>query len=713
MSLTQRISTLLIIMSFAIFPFIQANAAPSVSSLSPAISADGSYVTFQSGRTDLVLGDTNGQIDVFLRDLLGKQTTRVSVDSTGTQGNNNSGSASVFSISSDGRYIAFSSNATNLVAGDTNGATDIFLHDTQTGDTTRVSVDSLGAEGDGASSSPSMSADGRYIAFRSLATNLIAGDTNDTDDIFLHDTQTGDTTRVSVGLGNVQGNSYSSSPSVSSDGRYIAFTSDASNLVAGDSGVYTDIFLHDIQTGNTARVSVDSLGAEGGGTSSSPSISSDGRYIAFNSNAINLVVGDTNITSDIFLHDIQTGNTARVSVDSLGAEGNSLSTSLSISSDGRYIAFSSNATNLVAGDTNGVPDIFLHDIQTGDTTRVSVDSLDGEGNGASLTPSISADGRYVTFSSESTNLISGDINGIPDIFLHDIQTGETILVSRSTNASIAYSGSFTESVANDGSVDGSIIATLTLDTFINTGGTLTLDTHYTLTDILAGLTPVMTINGDGTTATLTFTGNATNHEDLNDVLDLTITFFDDAFAIESFVDVVNYEYTTGSIDFDDAVVEEPTPTRRSSGSSTSQSRSQAKAAFESYYESQGNTSSNNTPSEGSTLGSGQCPANLIVTQNLKQGAVDGQYHPYTGETVDEVALVQSHINSILANYFNQAAGFVDGYFGPQTKQGVQRLQQTLQDEQGANLGPAGADGIVGPMTRAAINGSCREEESVN
>ncbi len=147
-----------------------------------------------------------------------------------------------------------------------------------------------------------------------------------------------------------------------------------------------------------------------------------------------------------------------------------------------------------------------------------------------------------------------------------------------------------------------------------------------------------------------------------------------------------------------------TTSRRSSGSSTSASRSQAKAVFDNYYAEQG------APSEGSTLNSGQCPANLMVTQNLKQGAVDGQYHPYTGGTVNEVALVQQHINRILANYFDQAAGPVDGIYGPLTKQGVQRLQQTLQDEQGANLGPAGTDGIVGPMTRGAINGSCGEEE---
>ncbi|MPV87021.1 hypothetical protein GCU85_09820 [Cardiobacteriales bacterium ML27] len=319
-------------------------------------------------------------------------------------------------MSADGRYVAFQSNATNLVAGDTNGTTDVFVHDTQTGDTTRVNVDSLGTEGDRDSFSSSISADGRYVAFQSFATNLVAGDTNGNADIFVHDTQTGVTTRVSVDSVGTEADSYSQTPSISADGRYVAFTSTATNLVAGDTNGNTDIFVHDTQTGVTTRVNVDSVGTEGDNGSYNPSISADGRYVAFYSSATNLVAGDTNGVADIFVHDTQTGNTTRVSVDSVGTEGDGLSQSPSISADGRYVAFTSNATNLVAGDTNGTLDIFVHDTQTGVTTRVSVDSNDIEGDSYSTGPSISADGRYVAFESYATNLVAGDTNNAGDVF---------------------------------------------------------------------------------------------------------------------------------------------------------------------------------------------------------------------------------------------------------------------------------------------------------
>jgi Tol biopolymer transport system component len=381
----------------------------------PSINADGRYVAFGSDAKYLVAGDTNGARDIFIHDTQTVTTTRVSVHSSGAQGNS---SCNLSSINADGRYVAFESVATNLVTGDTNGARDIFLHDTQTGTTTRVSVDSGGAQSEGGNSdSPSISGDGRYVAFESFATNLVADDTNGIMDIFLHDTQTGTTTCVSVDSGGAVGNGSSNSPSISSDGRYVAFYSVANNLVAGDTNGIMDIFLHDTQTGTTTCVSVDSGGAEGNDISFYPSISADGRYVAFVSAATNLVAGDTNGARDIFLHDTQTGTTARVSVDSEGAQGNdSSSWSPSISADGRYVAFESVATNLVPGDTNGVEDIFIHDTQTGTTTRVSVDSNGTEGDGDSCELSISADGRYVAFESLASNLVPFDYNVSWDVF---------------------------------------------------------------------------------------------------------------------------------------------------------------------------------------------------------------------------------------------------------------------------------------------------------
>jgi Tol biopolymer transport system component len=384
----------------------------------PSISADGRYVAFESVSGNLVNGDTNGENDVFVHDRQTGQTTRVSVASDGTQGNDGSNS---ISISADGRYVAFRSHASNLVSGDTNGTGDVFVHDRQTGQTTRVSVASDGTQGNGLSSynsSPSISADGRYVAFNSEASNLVSGDTNGTTDVFLHDRQTGQTTRVSVASDGTQGNSPAYRPSISADGRYVAFESYASNLVSGDTNSTWDVFVHVQQTGQTLRVSVASDGTQGSGLSFYPSFSADGRYVAFISEASNLVSGDTNGTRDIFVHG-QTGQTTRVSVASEGAEGNGVSEVPSISADGRYVAFVSNASNLVSGDTNSIWDVFVHDRQTGQTIRVSVASDGTQGNGSSILPSISADGRYVAFESDASNLVSGDTNGYTDVFVHD------------------------------------------------------------------------------------------------------------------------------------------------------------------------------------------------------------------------------------------------------------------------------------------------------
>jgi Tol biopolymer transport system component len=380
----------------------------------PSISADGRYVAFLSGASNLVPGDTNGVDDVFVHDRLTGQTTRVSVASDGTEGNGHSESPS---ISADGRYVAFASYASNLVPGDTNGVMDVFVHDRLTGQTTRVSVASDGTQGNGESRYPSISADGRYVAFMSYASNLVPGDTNGVMDVFVHDRLTGQTTRVSVASDGTQGNGDSVSPSISADGRYVAFMSYAYNLVPGDTNGKADVFVHDRLTGQTTRVSVASDGTQGNDGSGGASISANGRYVAFVSGASNLVPGDTNGVDDVFVHDRLTGQTTRVSVASDGTQGNGDSWWPSISADGRYVAFMSWASNLVPGDTNGTWDVFVHDRLTGQTTRVSVASDGTEGNSDSIYPSISADGRYVAFQSWASNLIPRDTNGAWDVFV--------------------------------------------------------------------------------------------------------------------------------------------------------------------------------------------------------------------------------------------------------------------------------------------------------
>jgi len=356
-------------------------------------------------------------------------TTRVSVASDGGQGNGSSFSSS---ISADERYVAFQSQASNLVGGDTNGAYDVFVHDRQTAQTTRASLASDGGQGNDDSGGTSISADGRYVAFYSNASNLVPDDTNGTYDVFVHDQQTGETTRISVASNGGQGNSSSYWPSISDDGCSVVFNSWASNLVDGDTnnfcdadydGQYDDncldVFVHDRQTGKTTRVSVASNGSQSNDTSYQPSISADGCYVAFESSASNLVSGDTNGTTDVFVHNRQTGETTLVSISSDGGQGNGGSYLPSISADGRYVAFYSVTSNLVGGDTNGWADIFVHDRQTGETTRVSVASDGTQGNEGSYSPFISASGRYVAFGSGASNLIGSDTNNKIDIFVHD------------------------------------------------------------------------------------------------------------------------------------------------------------------------------------------------------------------------------------------------------------------------------------------------------
>jgi len=377
-----------------------------------SISADGRYVAFESNIDSLVSGDTNSDRDILVHDRRTGLTERVSVDSAGVQANGDSDNPS---ISADGRYVGFYSDASNLVAEDTNGVKDIFVHDRQTGLTRRISVNSTGTQADADSLEPNISIDGRYVAFESDASNLVSGDTNGRTDIFVHDLHTGLTERVSVNSAGIQANSDSDDPSISADGKYVAFGSYASNLVSGDTG-YQDIFVHDRQTGLTERVSVDSAGAEANGGSASPSINADGRYVAFQSAASNLVDDDTNAIADIFVYDRQTGSSELVSVDSAGTQANDLGQASSISADGRHIAFRSRASNLVPGD-GGDQDIFVHDRQTG---QIDLVSLGAQSNYGSWEPSISADGRSVAFHSMDWGFVDGDTNRVSDVFVSPV-----------------------------------------------------------------------------------------------------------------------------------------------------------------------------------------------------------------------------------------------------------------------------------------------------
>lgn len=382
-----------------------------------SISADGRFVVLVSSASNLALGDTNGTWDVFVHDRQSGSTALVSVNSAGVQGDLASGGISP--ISPDGRYVAFRSLATNLVPDDTNGNLDVFVHDRENGETTRVSIGPDGRQGNQYSDGASLSADGRFVAFYSRASTLVAGDTNVGLDVFVRDRQAGVTSIVSVDSAGVQGNTHSWEPSISDDGRFVAFHSDATNLIPGDTNGKTDIFVHDRQGGVTTRVSVSSAGVQGDHESVLSSISADGRFVAFQSSASNLVSGDTNGWDDVFVRDRQLSTTTRMSVGWTGMQGNLDSWNPSISGDGLFVAFLSYATNLVPGDTNGWGDAFVHDRRTGITTRESVSSNGGQGNHHSYSGAISADGRFVVFSGRASNIVPGETKDTADAFVHD------------------------------------------------------------------------------------------------------------------------------------------------------------------------------------------------------------------------------------------------------------------------------------------------------
>ena len=389
-------------------------------SYGPSISADGRYVAFHSYATNLVSGDTNFRQDVFVYDRQGDSIERVSLAIDGSQANNHS---TWTSISADGSYTAFESDATNLVNGDANARTDIFVHDRQEQNLEAVSLASYGPQGNDDSDRAAINDDGRYVAFSSRASNLVPGDTNDEYDVFLYDRATDRIERVSVAADGSQGDAESGwgqPPSISADGRFVAFGSNANNLVPGDDNYFTDVFVHDRQDGTVRRVSLADDGVtQGDEYSSFPTISADGRYVAFQSVATNLVPGDDNGAYDIFVFGLETDTLQRVSVAADGSEGNNQSSYPSISADGRFVVFQSLASNLVAEDTNDTYDVFVFDRKSDTVERVSLAFDGAQGNGESTRPSISADGRYVAFSSGASNLVPGDTNDEYDVFVYD------------------------------------------------------------------------------------------------------------------------------------------------------------------------------------------------------------------------------------------------------------------------------------------------------
>jgi Tol biopolymer transport system component len=407
-------------------------------------------------------------------------TIRVSVSSSGAEGDDEVDVGYWNNMSADGRFFVFSSYATNMVAGDTNGNQDVFVHDRLTGTTVRASVDADGAEHAGASycNAPTISNDGRFVVFDTDGGwASIPGDDNFLPDVYLKDLTTGALTWVSQGVGGVAGDAQSFSGWVSGDGNFVAFESTSTNLIESDTNNLEDVFRWQRSNGTIVRASVDASGNQANGDSFAAGISYDGRYICFDSNAINLVTGDNNFLDDTFRKDMNTGEVLIASVPVGGGEnaggqtlnhgmsqdgnrvcflsddptnrtgtrrngmirdiaagvtykgsvgdgnvevpGGSVG-SIAISPDGLYFSFRASSDGYVAGDTNGVNDAFVLEIATG---RVQIGSVDSAGNSHNGTTAafttVSNGGRFQSFYSDADNLVPNDTNGFVDQFAHE------------------------------------------------------------------------------------------------------------------------------------------------------------------------------------------------------------------------------------------------------------------------------------------------------
>lgn len=448
-----------------------AGGAPNEQCVGPSQSANGRYVAFQCPATNMVAGDTNGALDVFVRDLTTQTTTRVSVSSAGTQGN---GPSSEPGLSADGRFVVFTSDATNF-AGDTNNTSDIYVRDLATGATSRVSVGPGGVEPNAYSTTSMAGAgfwggrrvisdDGRYVVFVSAATNLVPGvPPSRVNNVFVADRQTGQVELASRGPGAGNHDGGIREPAISGDGRFVVFASNATNLVAGDTNQSYDVFLFDRSNRQLTRVSITSGGGQSNGSSLAPMISSDGSTILFRSDASNLVAGDDNATTDIFLVDRATLSIVRASPRFDAPRSNDSSKRApSTSADGRY-------TTLLGSDDEGGPGAApkggsanqANFPQFYDWLQDKIERLDGvpggsAANGSATSTSVSSDGTVATFTSTATNIPPNDASGKPNVYVRTLASPQIFRASANASGEIANGPSGRSAVAQAG--DGPRVA---------------------------------------------------------------------------------------------------------------------------------------------------------------------------------------------------------------------------------------------------------------
>lgn len=491
------------------------------------VSADGQGVLFSSHGNQLVPNDTNGESDVFFHNRATGSLERLSLRSDGTQMDGSSyragmsadGQWVVFEsygileagdgrwehqqivlrnqatgevrlishsatgdladencwmsphpISDDGQWVVFFCDATNLVEGDTNATTDVFLYHHTSDSISRLSI-GIHAEANDRSEGAHISGDGRYVVFDSVATNLIEGeddnDNNEASDVFLVDRATNSTTLISRNNQGEQGNSTSQFPAMSADGRYLTFISDATNLDSRATDGALHLYWHDRATGETALASQSATGEVVAIVSGTGEISGDGRWLLFATEET-AVVGDTNEVADIFRRDRLSGLVERVSVDTYNREANGANQSATLSRDGMTIAWSSFATNLVVGDTNGRGDIFVRQevatppprpheqfmplAATGRFVKweAGATRITGDANGDSAGASVDQYGERVAFESSASNLIPHDTNGVTDVFVWQRRENEFRRLSVATDGTEASGGSGSAEISSNG-----------------------------------------------------------------------------------------------------------------------------------------------------------------------------------------------------------------------------------------------------------------------
>jgi Tol biopolymer transport system component len=389
-------------------------SAPNDSCTAANFSASGRTMAFISRASNLLPEDTDKIRDVVVSSLKTGHATLASVSTAGVKADADCDDPM---LDRAGKRVVFSSLADNLVDGDLNGLQDVFVRDLKHHTTLRVSVASDGTEGDERSVQPVISGNGEVVAFTSQADNLVPDDTNGSSDVFVHDQRTGVTRRVSLAADGTQADGMSFSPALSASGRFVAFLSTATNLVPGLAPTNVNVYVRDLKTGTLKLVSAAPDGAPGDLDSLDVTLSANGRRVAFTSAASNLVEADGHLGWDIFVRDMKKGVTMLVTRGQDGAAADADSRQATISRSGKWLAFTSDATNLVGDDTNGFTDIFRMKLKTRVLDRVSISSEGVEADGNSDQPALGKDARYVAFSTRATNLFQAAADGVWSVAL--------------------------------------------------------------------------------------------------------------------------------------------------------------------------------------------------------------------------------------------------------------------------------------------------------